>query len=121
MTHCGHRGLQARKVAMHEAMLERLSARYGNEMAQETIAAAGNTEVPAYLTLIELGYSVDRVGKGGEEHWIAKKGTLQLMADCPLRLLGLSLVRSERGPRWQAADSEIDEFLTRFYPPAGGP
>ncbi|MGY8685212.1 hypothetical protein Q2941_46870 [Bradyrhizobium sp. UFLA05-153] len=85
-------------------------------MAQETIAAAGNTEVPAYLTLIELGYSVDRVDKDGEGHWIAKKGTLQLMADCPLTLLGLSLMRSERGPRWQAGDDEIDEFLTRFYP-----
>jgi hypothetical protein len=51
----------------------------GNEMAQESIAAAGNTEAPAYLTLIELGYSVDRIDKDGEEHWIAKKGTLRLM------------------------------------------
>jgi len=90
-------------------------------MAQETIAAAGNTEVPAYLTLIELGYSVERVDKDGEEHWIAKKGTLQLMADCPLELLGLSLVRSERGPSWQAGDDEIEEFLTRFYPSARRP
>jgi hypothetical protein len=93
----------------------------GNEMAQENIAAAGDTAVPAYLTLIELGYSVDRVDKGGEEHWIAKKGSLQLIADCPLKLLGLSLVRSERGPRWQASDNEMDEFLTRFYPSAGRP
>jgi hypothetical protein len=85
-------------------------------MAQEIIAAAGNTEVPAYLTLIELGYSVDRVDKGGEEHWIAKKGTLELVADGPLELLGLCLLRSERGARWQAADNEIDGFLKRFYP-----
>jgi len=91
----------------------------GNEMAQETIAAAGNTEVPAYLTLTELGYSVDRVDKDGEEHWIAQKGSLRLMADCPLKLLGLSLMRSELGPRWQAVDNEIDEFLTRFHPSAG--
>jgi hypothetical protein len=91
----------------------------GNKMAQESIAAAGNTEVPAYLTLIELGYSVDRIDRDGEEHWMAKKGTLQLMADCPLELLGLSLLRSERGPRWQASDSEIDKFLTWFYPSAG--
>ena len=89
-----------------------------NEMAQESIAAAGNTEVPAYLTLIELGYSVDRIDRDGEEHWIATKGILQLMADSPLELLGLSLLRSERGSRWQASDDEIDEFLTRFYPPA---
>jgi hypothetical protein len=89
-----------------------------NEMVQESIVAAGNTEVPAYLALIELGYSVDRVDMDGEEHWIAK-GTLQLAADCPLELLGLSLLRSERGPRWQASDDEIDEFLKRFYASAG--
>lgn len=75
--------------------------------------------VPAYLTLIELGYWVDRIDKDREDRWIAKKGTLQLMADCPLELLGLSLLRSERGPRWQASDNEIAEFLTRFYPSAG--
>jgi hypothetical protein len=90
----------------------------GNEMEQERIAAAGNTEVPAYLTLIELGYSVDRSDRNGNEHWIAKKGTLELMANGPLELLGLSLLRSERGPRWQASDNEINEFLRRFYPPA---
>jgi hypothetical protein len=87
----------------------------GNKMAQESIATAGNTEAPAYLTLVKLGYSVDRIDKDGEERWIAKKGTLQLVASCPLELLGLSLLRSERGPHWQADDSEIDEFLTRFY------
>lgn len=84
-------------------------------MAQETIAAAGNTEVPAYLTLIELGFSVDRNGER-EEHWTAKKGTLELVADGLLELLGLCLLRSERGAYWQAADSEIDGFLKRFYP-----
>ena len=88
----------------------------GNEMAQETVAAAASTEVPAYLMLIELGYSVDRVGKGEEERWIAKKGTLELIAHGPLELLGLCLLRSERGARWQAADNEIDGFLKRFYP-----
>ena len=91
----------------------------GNEMTDESVAAAGNAEVPAYLTLIEHGYSVDRIDKDGEERWIAKKGALQLVADCPLELLGLSLLRSERGPHWQARDNEIDEFLKRFYPSAG--
>ena len=85
-------------------------------MAHESIAAAGNTEAPAYLTLVKLGYLVDRTEKDGGERWIAKKGTLQLMADCPLELLGLSLLRSERGPHWHASDSEINDFLTRFYP-----
>jgi hypothetical protein len=88
-------------------------------MGPERIAAAGNTETPAYLTLIELGYSVDRIDRDGQEHWIAKKGTLEFIADGPLELLGLSLLRSERGPHWQASDNEIGEFLKRFYPSAG--
>lgn len=93
----------------------------GNEMTQETIAAAGNVEVPAYLTLVALGFSVDRVDKDGEDRWVANKGTLQLIADSPLSLLGLSLMRSKRGPSWQSGDKEIEEFLTRFYPSAGQP
>jgi hypothetical protein len=92
----------------------------GNEMEQESIAAARNTEVPAYLTLIELGYSVDRSDQNGDENWVAKKGTLQLMANSPLELLSLSLLRSERGPRW-ASDNETGEFLRRFDPSAERP
>jgi len=88
-------------------------------MVLEIIAAAGNTVVPAYLTLLKLGYTMDRVSNGGEEHWIAKKGALQLVADCPLELLGLCLLRSERGPDWQATDIQIDEFMGQFYPAAG--
>jgi hypothetical protein len=93
----------------------------GDKMVQEIIAAAGNAEVPAYLTLIGLGYSVERINKDGEERWIAKKGMLQLMAAGPLELLGLSLLRSERGSRWHARDNEIEEFLSRFYSSGGPP
>jgi len=88
-------------------------------MVQERIAAAGNTDVPAYLTLTKLGYLVERTNSDGQEHWTAKKGTLELLADGPLELLGLCLLRNERGPCWQAGDSEIDEFLKRFYRLAG--
>jgi hypothetical protein len=87
-----------------------------NAVAPQTIAASGNTEVPAYLTLLKLGYAVDRIKQGGEELWTAKNGTLQLIAKGPLELLGLCLLSSERGPNWQARDEEIDEFLGRFYP-----
>ncbi|MBH5389513.1 hypothetical protein [Bradyrhizobium diversitatis] len=90
-------------------------------MAQERIAAAGNTDVPAYLTLTKLGYLVERINRDGQEHWTAKKGTLELIADGPLVLLGLSMLRTERGSGWQADDSEIDEFLSRFHPSSAGP
>jgi len=88
-------------------------------MTQETIAAAGNTVVPAYLTLIKLGYAVDRIDGGAEESWIARKGALKLVANCPLELLGLCLLRSERGSSWQATGSEIDAFMRQYYPPSG--
>jgi hypothetical protein len=84
-------------------------------VAEQTIAAAGNTEVPAYLTLMKLGYDIDRREQGEAELWIAKKGTLQLVADSPLQLLGLALLYSERGPDWRAGDGEIEAFLARFY------
>jgi hypothetical protein len=88
---------------------------------EERIAAAGNTAVPAYLTLIKLGYLVECINRDGQEHWTAKKGTLELIADGPLELLGPSMLRTERGSDWQAEDSEIDEFLSRFYPSTEGP
>lgn len=89
-------------------------------MTQENVAAAGNTEVPAYFTLVALGYVVDRVGGDGAEQWVAENETLRLVADGPLQLLGLSLMRNTRGRHWQPSDTEIDEFFARFYPSAAG-
>ncbi|MGC2778957.1 MAG: hypothetical protein WA418_25330 [Bradyrhizobium sp.] len=85
-------------------------------MVRQTIAAAGNTEVPAYLTLIKLGYDIDRRMQGDDELWIAEQGPLQLVAHSPPQLLGLALLYSERGPDWAASDGEIDAFLARFSP-----
>jgi hypothetical protein len=82
----------------------------------ENIAAAGNTEIPAYLTLIKLGYAVERtVHANGDEEWIAKNGTFWLVGDGPLQLLGLCAMRTERGVDWRPLDSEIDQFLAQFY------
>ncbi|WP_284418953.1 MULTISPECIES: hypothetical protein [unclassified Bradyrhizobium] len=81
---------------------------------RQTIAAAGNVEVPAYLTLIKLGYDVDHIIKGDYELWTAQNETVQLVADSPLQLLGLALLYRERGPDWYAADDEIEAFLARF-------
>ena len=88
----------------------------GAIVTRRTIAAAGNTEVPAYLTLVGLGYEIDRRKEGDVELWIANKENLQLVAGSPLELLGLSSLYGERGPSWQASDNDIDAFLARFYP-----
>jgi hypothetical protein len=86
-------------------------------MEQESIAAAGNTVIPAYLTLVKLGFAVDRINdKNDNELWIATKGALRLVGDCPVELLGLCLLRSERGAHWQATDDQIDHFMKQFYP-----
>ena len=49
------------------------------------IAAAGNTEVPAYLVLIEKGYDVFQNGVEGDL-WMAQKRNDSFIADGPLGL-----------------------------------
>lgn len=75
------------------------------------ITAAGNVEVPAYLTLVTLGFEVgcDRGGR-----WTAEKGDSTFSADSALELLGLAAMYDARGLQWRASDVEIDAFLARF-------
>jgi hypothetical protein len=81
----------------------------------EILAAAGNTEIPAYLTIQTLGFTIIREELDGNEEWIATSPDLKIMARSPLELLGLLTMRRERGPDWQATDDEIDAFLLTFY------
>jgi hypothetical protein len=80
----------------------------------EHIAAAGNTEVPAFLVLREAGFEVSTSMIGDSEHWMAKKNDLTLIAGSPLELLGLFNIRKERGRDWKASDVEIEAFLKEF-------
>jgi hypothetical protein len=64
----------------------------------ERIAASGNTEVPAYLTLRQAGFEVVATPVENEnERWIATKPDITLIAESPLELLGLWFMRKERG------------------------
>jgi hypothetical protein len=83
----------------------------------EHITAAGNTEIPAYLALLQEGCRVHRelVPELGER-WIAEKGDFRVSAESPLQVLGLYWMRKQRGLNWQAVDGEIEPFLKRFYP-----
>lgn len=86
----------------------------------ECITAAGNTEVPAYLTLIKLGWAVElNASDPEEEFWVATKGELMLQAEGLMELLGLTVMRAQRGEEWHAEDEEIDGFLAKFFPDGG--
>ena len=81
----------------------------------ETIASAGNIEVPAYLTLLDLGFTITCERQGPDaESWVAVKEGLQLVADSPLELLGLATMRRERGRSWRAKDEEIESLIRTF-------
>lgn len=87
------------------------------ESTMETIAGAGNCEVPAYLTLRKLGFEVTaKADVRGAEQWTATRDDLTLIGEGPLELLGLYLMRTERGMEWKASDPEITAFMNRFYP-----
>ena len=74
------------------------------------LSAAGNTEVPAYLGLLEKGYDVSVLN----DRWIAQRPELQFSAESPLQLLGLVTLFEARGEAWQASDAEVDHFINRF-------
>ena len=83
----------------------------------ECIAAAGNTEVPACLTIRKLGFTLSREQRAeNAEWWIATNGALSFVAESPLELLGLMTMRWERGTAWQASDQDIERFFADFYP-----
>jgi hypothetical protein len=80
----------------------------------EYIAAAGNTEVPAFLALRAAGFTLSTARVDDGVLWTARKGDLTLVGDSPLQLLGLHGLRKERGLAWKASDVEIDAFLKQF-------
>ena len=82
------------------------------------IVDAGNTVVPAYLSLVSNGFIVSRqessTPNGKVERWTATRFGVELVADDVLRLLGLTSLYETRGPSWRATDDEIDDFLRHF-------
>ncbi|MFC7339640.1 hypothetical protein ACFQY0_20820 [Haloferula chungangensis] len=86
------------------------------------LTAAGNTEVPAYLALRQLGYEVTResIGEGAivedAEIWIARQDDEEISGASPLEILGLHLMREVRGADWLASDAEIETYVRHYYP-----
>jgi hypothetical protein len=77
------------------------------------LTTAGNVLIPAYLALVEKGYSVRREGTGDQERWHAEKADRHFLAEDPLYLLGLVALYETRGEDWRATDEQIDGFLDR--------
>ena len=73
------------------------------------LAAAGNTEIPAILTLEKMGYKISSDASGSE--WSAEKVEQQFIACSPLELLGLIEMYLSRGEDWKAEDSEVELSL----------
>ncbi|MGH1428105.1 MAG: hypothetical protein ACRBEE_09200 [Arenicella sp.] len=85
----------------------------------ETIANAGNTEVPCYLATQSLGFDFSRINEGEDnEMWIAESSECRFVASNQLELLGLIYMRNLRGAEWKASDAEIDVYLKQYYPKA---
>jgi hypothetical protein len=84
-------------------------------MSKFRIAAAGNTEVPAYLALLEKGYSVrwERLSEE-KEFWFAAKDDYEFVAEGPIELLGIAAMFETRGPDWRATDEEIEGFMKLY-------
>jgi hypothetical protein len=82
-------------------------------VANRTIAAAGNTVVPALLALSELGFSVT-VPASPERQWVAIRGQEEFLADDPVTLLGLIKLVEVRTWNWGASDKEIEATLDKY-------
>jgi hypothetical protein len=80
----------------------------------EYIAAAGNTEVPAFLALRSAGFEVSTEVVAGSVRWTASNGDLTFVGDGPMQLIALYALRKERGVDWKASEAEIDEFLAKY-------
>ena len=79
------------------------------------IASAGNTIVPVYLSIKELGYSITvKKLSDGESLWSAIKDDYKFIGNDPLEVLALIKMHEVRGDSWQASDSEIENFLDLY-------
>jgi hypothetical protein len=80
----------------------------------KSIAAAGNTVVPAVLALEDHGFKVSRVLVGDHEVYRAARGDEAYTAEDPVTVLGLVRLVELRTWDWRASDSEIERVLRQF-------
>ncbi|HAH44670.1 hypothetical protein [Gimesia sp.] len=86
-----------------------------NQKPVETIAAAGNTEIPCYLAIKSLGFDISKAEVdttlSAAQLWVAENSEFRFLASSHLELLGLISMRKIRGQNWKAEDREIDDYF----------
>ena len=80
-------------------------------MPDRSIAAAGNTVVPALLALEDLGFEVTTQSSSVGETTIAVRGEEKYVAEDPVTVLGLIKLIEVRTWQWAASYSEIEKTL----------
>ncbi len=81
------------------------------------VSEAGNTLIPAYLTLQDKGYDVEKVLAEPQDSitlWRATKDGNEFNASNPLSLLGIVAMAEQRGEDWQPDTSEAQEFMEKY-------
>jgi hypothetical protein len=83
--------------------------------AHPFLCTAGNVEVPAYLVLIQKGYTISsRDQSKANDGWYAEKEGRRFQADSLIAMLGLVTMYEVRGNDWTATDEEITSFLQKY-------
>lgn len=77
---------------------------------QTVIASAGNVMPAAFAALRALGYAVALTSNG--RLCKAENGSLTLIAEDPVLLLGLAKLQEVRGNEWQATEAEVEAYLS---------
>jgi len=80
----------------------------------KTIAAAGNTVVPALLALESLGFDVLVETVSERQTCRVTRGDEIYVADDPVTVLGLVKLVEARGWNWRAEDQQLRQAIQRY-------
>jgi len=80
-------------------------------MTKKKLIAAGNTVVPALLTLEQLGFTIT----GAPDQCIAARGDEVYAADDPVTVLGLVKLVETRSWNWRASDADVENILSKYH------
>jgi len=83
-------------------------------VANQKIAAAGSTVVPALLALSEHGFSVTVHTSPEGQTVVASRGHEEFVADDPVTVLGLIKLVEIRTWNWRASDKDIEATLDKY-------